>query len=143
MKNNDWLKLPIFLDSFYPDHIMAKARAISINEEEIKWRCEEIAKNEQIKKGIFVNRYFPYEKIALIDFIQEDPDDKTRSDIWFLDEDFSIVNIQVDELMAKIHKFLSGKPKYRLPETAATTTTYFYQQPPIQTKESDGDEDVD
>lgn len=126
MKNNDWLELPIFLDSFYPESVINQARKIAGSEDEMKYLCETIASQMGISKGVFVNRFFPYEKIALIDFIQEDPDDRNRSDIYFLDDDFCIVNINHRDLMNKVHKFLIGKPLYRFPVPPPDTKIIFH-----------------
>lgn len=114
MKNTDWLTLPIFLDGFWSQDIRIKAKKIQSHNQSLDEACEEIANGQNIGKGIFVNRAFPYDKIALVDWIQEDPDDTEKiSNIYFLDDEFYIVNLPYRTLLSKINTFLSGKPLYR------------------------------
>ena len=118
MKNNDWICLPIKLD-FYPKHIREKAEKCASAGEDVKKLTVQIAKNEGIKVGTFVNRWFPRDMMDTLVAVQEDPEDESLSNIWFEDEDFHLVNMRHDKLMAKIHKFLLTEPSYRegLPET--------------------------
>ncbi len=142
MKNNDWLDLPVFLDSFFTKDIMDKAKMVRSHDERLMDVARRIAENEKVEPGKFISRWFPRDKFDILEWIQEDPDNPEYSDIYFADDDFWMVNMTHDKLMKKVHKFLLQEPSYR--ESQVGTEVTFIPHSSISQEERDemeGDED--
>lgn len=144
MKNTDWICLPIKLD-FLPKHVYDKAKKFVSPGDDYRELAKEIAKNEGIEPGCFVNRWFPRDQMDILMWIQEDPENPEYSDMLFEDDDFHQVNMRHDKLMSKIHKFLSSEPTYR--EAIPPTEVHFPPDAMYMTKEErdemEGEDDDD
>ena len=127
MKNTDWIALPVFIDGFYSKDILDKARRVKSHDEKLIDVARVIADNEGREPGKFIMRWFPRDKIDILEWIQEDPDNPEYSDMFFADEDFWMVEVRHDELMKKIHKFLSQEPTYR--KSLPMSETHVVYQP--------------
>lgn len=113
MKNNDWIPLPVFLDGFYSKDILDKAKMVKSHDEKLMDVARTIADTEGKEPGKFIIRWFPRDKMDILEWIQEDPDNPEYSDLFFADEDFWMVDMRHDLLMKKIHRFLGKEPTYR------------------------------
>lgn len=135
MKNTDWLTLPIFLFGYLPKKITDMADKIATNSSESDDLAIEIAKKEGIEPGVFVKRGFPRDKMDIIETIQEHPENKNHTAIWFEDEDFHIVNLPYEKCLSKIHKFLSSEATYR--EGIPETEVHYHVVPAMSQEEKD------
>lgn len=142
MKNNDWLCLPIWCYGFYPKHIIEKAKKVKSKDEDLEDLAKEIAKNEGVEPGKFIHRWIPRDQMDILAWIQEDPEFPERSNMFFEDEEFFMVNLTHDKLMNKVHKFLLTEPTYR--EGIPETEVHYHVAPAMSQEERDemeGDED--
>ena len=133
MKNNDWLTLPIFLFGYLPKKITDAAEKIGTNPEEIDEIAINMANQQGIEPGKFVNRAFPRDKMDIIETIQEHPENITQTAIWFEDEDFHVVNLPYQKCLNKIHKFLSSEATYR--EGISETEVHYHVVPATMSQE--------
>lgn len=133
MKNNDWICLPIWIYGFYPREIVNLAKTIKSHDQSLEDACKEIAAGKKVEPGKYINRWFPRDKMDILEIIQEDPDNENVSNLLFEDEDFHMVNMKNDKLMSKIHKFLLAKPAYRELSEERTEVHYI----PVSQEERD------
>ena len=113
MKNSDWITLPVFLFGYLPKKITDLAERLETPDQTAEQIANDIAKRDGIEPGIFVQRGIPRDKMDILEMIQENPENKSQTALWFEDEDFYIVNLPYKTVLNKIHKFMLGEPVYR------------------------------